>query len=61
MMTYKDIYLVCTLDVSTSLYIKAIFVDSCVNYLIQNLHFEMRLAIWKSCYIRHIANIDSST
>ena len=48
-------------DVGASLYIKAIF-DFCLNYLIQNLNFEERLATWRSCYITHIvANLCSST
>ena len=54
-------YLLCRPDVSTSLYIKAIF-DFCLDYLIQNLEFKVRLATRRSCYIRHIvANLSSST
>ena len=54
-------YLICRPDVSTSLYIKAIS-DFRLNYLIQNLDFEVRLAAWQSCYITHIvATLGCST
>ena len=58
---YKDKYLICRPDEGTSLYIKAIF-DFRLDYLIQNLHFEVRLATWRSCSIVHIvANLGSIT
>ena len=37
----------------TSLYIKAIF-DFCLDDLMQNLDFEVRLATWNSCYVTYI-------
>ena len=58
---YKDKYLICRPDVGTSLYIKAIF-DFRLDYLRENLDFEVRLTIWRSCYITHIvANLGSLT
>ena len=54
-------YLICRPDVSISFYIKAIF-DFRLDYFIQNLDFEVRLAAWRSCYITYIiANLGSST
>ena len=51
----------CRPDVGTSLYSKAIF-DFHLDYLIQNLDFEVRLATWRSFYITHIvANLGSLT
>ena len=45
----------------TSLYIKAIF-DFRLDYLIQNLDFEVGLATWRPSYIAHIvANLGSLT
>ena len=45
----------------TSFYIKIIF-DFRLDYLIQNLEFEVRFATWRSCFITHIvANLGSST
>ena len=58
---YKDKYLICRSDVGAFLYLKAIF-GFCLDYLIQNFHFQVRLAIWRSCYITHIvANLGSLT
>ena len=57
---YKDKHLICRPDVGTSLYTKAIF-HFHLNYLIQNLDFEVRLATWRSCYITHfVANLQQS-
>ena len=54
-------YLICRPVVSTSLYIKAIF-NFRLDYLIQNLDFEVRLATWRSSYITYIeSNLGSST
>ena len=72
---YKDIYLLCRPDLSTSPYITAIsdfylrhlilkvwIFDFRLNHLIQNLDFEVRLATWQSCYITQIvANLGSLT
>ena len=45
----------------TSLYMKAIF-DFRLDYLRENLDFEVRLTTWRSCYITHIVdNLGSST
>ena len=54
-------YLICRPDVTVSPYIKAIF-DFRIDYLKQNLDFDVRLATWWSCYITHIvANLQAST
>ena len=72
---YKDIYLLCRPDLSTSLHITVIsdfylrhlilkvwIFDFCLDHLIQNLDFEVRLATWQSCYITQIvANLGSLT
>ena len=64
LITYYDIktsICVCRPDVDTSFYIKIIF-DFRLDYLIQNLEFEVRFATWRSCFITHIvANLGSST